>query len=142
MRSKGFIKLHRKLRDNKLYKDSYTMHLWIELLSRVNHKPKSWEFCGRLCSVKAGECLVSLYSLSDSTGLKVSRIRCILKKLKSAKMITTKSTSYGTYIEIVKWDKYQDDNKKYIAKVNKLAYNNNDNTKGLYKPLTKINKLI
>ena len=57
-------------------------------------------------------------------------------------MITTKSTSYGTYIEIVKWDKYQEDNKKYIAKVNKIAYNNNDNTKGLYKPLTKINKLI
>jgi len=142
MRAKGFIKLHRKLRDNKLYKDSYTMHLWIELLSRVNHKANSWQFCGRLCSVKVGECLVSLYSLSDSTGIKVSRIRCILKKLIIAQMITTKSTSYGTYIEIVSWAKYQDPDLKYIAKANKKAYNKNEITKGLYKPLKKINKLI
>jgi hypothetical protein len=142
MRAKGFIKLHRKIRDTKLYKDSYTMHLWLELLSRVNHKANSWEFGGRLCSVKAGECLVSLYSLSDSTGIKVSRIRCILKKLKTAQMITSKSTPYGTYIELVSWAKYQEDNKKCIAKPNKVAYNKNEITKGLYKPLTKINKLI
>lgn len=138
MRAKGFIKLHRKIRDTKLYKDSYTMHIWIELLSRVNHKANSWQFCGRLCSVKSGECLVSLYSLADSTGLKVSRIRCILKKLKAAQMINTKSTSYGTYIEVVSWNKYQADNKNCIAKAPKKAYNNND----IYKPLTKINKLI
>ena len=142
MRAKGFIKLHRKIRDTKLYKDSYTMHLWIELLSRVNHKENSWQYGGRLCSVKAGECLVSLYSLSDSTGIKVSRIRCILKKLKTAKMITTKATTYGTYIQVVSWSKYQDDKIKCIAKIKKSAYNNNDLTKGLYKPLTKINKLI
>ena len=138
MQNKGFIKLHRKLRDNKLYKDSYTIHLWIELLSRVNHKANSWEFAGRLCSVKPGECLVSLYSLSDTTGIKVSRIRCILKKLITAKMITSNSTPYGTYIQIVSWSKYQEDNKKYIAKNPKSAYNNND----IYKPLNKINKLI
>ena len=114
------------------------MHLWIELLSRVNHKANSWEFAGRLCSVKAGECLVSLYSLSDTTGMKVSRIRCILKKLITAKMITTNSTPYGTYIQIVSWAKYQDTNKNCIAKTTKVAYNNNDN----YKPLTKINKLL
>ncbi len=142
MRAKGFIKLHRKVRDNKLYKDSYTMHLWIELLSRVNHKANSWEFAGRLCSVKAGECLVSLYSLSDSTGIKVSRIRCILKKLISAKMITTKATPYGTYIQVVSWSKYQDDKIKCIAKSKKVAYNKNDNTQGIYKPLKSINKLI
>ena len=138
MRSKGFIKLHRKLRDNKLYKDSYTIHLWIELLSRVNHKANSWQYGGRLCSVKAGECLVSLFSLSDTTGIKVSRIRCILKKLKTAKMITSKATPYGTYIQIVSWAKYQNENKNCIAKPTKVAYNNND----IYKPLTKINKLI
>jgi len=138
MSAKGFIKLHRKLRDNKLYKDSYTIHLWIELLSRVNHKANSWQFAGRLCSVKAGECLVSLYSLSDTTGMKVSRIRCILKKLITAKMITTKSTPYGTYIEIVSWSKYQDTDKNCIAKPKKVAYNNNDN----YKPLNKLNKLL
>jgi len=136
--SKGFIKLHRKLRENKLYKDSITMHLWIEILSRVNHKANSWEFCGRLCSVKAGESLVSLYSLSDSTGLKVSKIRSTLKKLIAAKMITTNSTSYGTYIQIINWSKYQDDNNNCIAKPINLAYNNND----IYKPLNKINKLI
>ena len=142
MRAKGFIKLHRKIRDTKLYKDSYTMHLWIELLSRVNHKENSWQYGGRLCSVKAGECLVSLYSLSDSTGIKVSRIRCILKKLITAQMITSKSTPHGTYIEVVSWAKYQDDNKKCIAKSKKVAYNKNEITKGLYKPLNKINKLI
>ena len=142
MRAKGFIKLHRKIRDTKLYKDSYTMHLWIELLSRVNHKENSWQYGGRLCSVKAGECLVSLYSLSDSTGIKVSRIRCILKKLITAQMITTKSTPYGTYIEVVSWNKYQEDKIKCIAKPKKVAYNKNDITKGLYKPLNKINKLI
>ena len=57
-------------------------------------------------------------------------------------MITSKSTPHGTYIEVVSWAKYQDDNKKCIAKPNKVAYNKNEITKGLYKPLTKINKLI
>ena len=57
-------------------------------------------------------------------------------------MITSKSTPHGTYIEVVSWAKYQDDKIKCIAKPKKVAYNKNEITKGLYKPLNKINKLI
>ena len=56
-------------------------------------------------------------------------------------MITTNSTPYGTYIQIVSWSKYQGTDKNCIAKPIKVAYNNNDINKD-YKPLTKINKLI
>ena len=57
-------------------------------------------------------------------------------------MITSKCTTYGTYIQIVSWAKYQEDKIKCIAKPKKSAYNKNELTKGFYKPLTKINKLI
>lgn len=139
MRAKGFIKLHRKLKDTKLYKDSAAMHLWLELLMRTNHTENSWNYKGKLCSVKAGECLVSLQTLADSTGMKVSRVRSILKRLKRAEMISTKSTPYHTQIKIVSWNKYQEQNKKEHSKNKKRAYNKNDI---IYKPLKTINKLI
>tara|TARA_R110000824_G_scaffold77627_3_gene196269 strand:+ start:260 stop:679 length:420 start_codon:yes stop_codon:yes gene_type:complete len=139
MRAKGFIKLHRKIKDTKLYKDSYLMHLWLELLIRTNHKDNSWNYKGKLCSVKSGECLVSLQTLADSTGMKVSKIRSILKRLKRAEMITTESTPYHTNIKIVSWNKYQEQDKKEHRQIKKSAYNKNDS---IYKPLKMNNKLI
>ena len=139
MRYNGFIKLHRKIKDTKLYKDSSAMHLWLELLMRTNHTANSWNYKGKLCSVKAGECIVSLQTLADSTGMKLSKIRSILKRLKRAEMISTKGTPYHTHIQILNWSKYQKENKKEHSKNKKRAYNKNDIT---YKPLKKLNRLI
>lgn len=139
MRAKGFIKLHRKIKDTKLYKDSAAMHLWLELLMRTNHTANSWNYNGKLCSVNAGECLVSLCTLAESTGMKISKIRSILKRLKRAEMISTKGTPYHTHIQILNWDKYQSENKKEHSKNKKRAYNKNDI---IYKPLKTIKKLI
>ena len=139
MQSSGFIKLHRKIKNTKLYKDSTAMHLWLELLIRANHTKNDWNYKGKLCSVKPGECIVSLTTLADSTGMKVSKVRSILKRLKRAEMIKTKSTPYHTNIEIVSWNKYQKQNAKEHSKNKKRAYNKNDIT---YKPLKSINKLI
>lgn len=139
MRSSGFIKLHRKIKDTKLYKDSTAIHLWLELLIRANHAKNDWNYKGKLCSVNPGECIVSLNTLATSTGMKISKIRSILKRLKKAKMITTNSTPYHTVIEIVSRSKYQETNKKEQSKNKKRAYNKNVN---IYKPLKSFNKLV
>ena len=71
--------------------------------------------------------------------MKISKVRSILKRLKRAEMISTKSTPYHTHIKIVSWNKYQEQNKKEHGKNKKRAYNKNDI---IYKPLKTINKLI
>lgn len=38
---KGYIKLHRKVVDNKWYKKSQYIHLWVHILLRASHSDQN-----------------------------------------------------------------------------------------------------
>lgn len=134
----GYIKLHRKMMRSKLFKNSSTLHLWITLLLKASHSSNTWIYNKREYSVKAGELFTCLDTLSNDTGISRNKIYRAINKLKSEQMINTKSTPYGTHIEIVKWKEYQLDNKKRARVNNKIEHIKND----IYKPLKQIKKYI
>ena len=84
MSSKGWIKLHRKLRENSLYKDcnSKQRDILINLLLMANHKSNKWIFKGEECEVKAGQVITSLDKIAQycAKDVSIQNIRTALLK--------------------------------------------------------------
>ena len=101
--SQGWIKLHRSILDWEWYDDINTMRLFLHCLFKANHKDKKY----RGTVVKRGTFLTGLDLLSKQTGLSVSQLRTAQSKLKSTSELAIKTSSKGTVIEVVNYDKYQ-----------------------------------
>lgn len=99
----GWIKIHRQILEWEWYDDVNTCRLFFHLLIKANHKERNYK--GKIVSV--GETLTGLDKLSSETKLSVQQIRTSLNKLKSTNEITINSTSQGTVIKVVNYEKYQ-----------------------------------
>jgi len=99
----GWIKIHRQLLDWEWYDDINVTRLFLHILLKANHKPKNYK--GEI--VKVGEHLTSRDILAKETGLTVRQVRTALTKLKMTSELTIKSSSQGTKIQVVNYEKYQ-----------------------------------
>jgi len=121
----GFITLHRKITEWEWYSDTNTFRLFIHILLHTNHSDKQWK--GQ--TIKRGEFLTGVKSLSRSTKLSTQQIRSCLIKLKSTNEITIKATNRFSIITVVKYDSYQDknghDNKQDRSKLTNKQQTNN-----------------
>jgi hypothetical protein len=99
----GWVKIHRQILEWEWYDDINTCRLFFHLLIKANHKERNYK--GKVVSV--GETLTGLDKLSYETNLSVQQIRTSLNKLKSTNEITINSTSQGTVIKVVNYEKYQ-----------------------------------
>ena len=99
----GWVKIHRQILEWEWYDDINTCRLFFHLLIKANHKERNYK--GKIVSV--GETLTGLDKLSTETKLSVQQIRTSLNKLKSTNEITINSTSQGTVIKVVNYEKYQ-----------------------------------
>ena len=104
----SFIKLDRKLLDWEWFEDSPTLHLWIYLLLKANHKEKTWQ----TIRIGKGQMVTSEAKLSSETGLSRQQVRTALKKLISTNEITKSTTSNYTIITVNKWAEYQCSNQE------------------------------
>ena len=108
--SKGYIKLHRAIRDCWIWHEDepFTKRdAWIDLLLSANHAEKKILFEGKLRTIQAGQFHTSILKLSDRWKWDRRKTTQFLKLLESDEMITTNSTTHGTTITIVNWGKYQ-----------------------------------
>ena len=119
----GWIKLHRKLVDWEWYNDKNVKIVFLHLLLTVNHKEKQWK--GQ--TILRGQKLTSIEHLADEVGLTIQQTRTALKKLKSTREITIKTTSKNTLITVEKFNNYQsetdEDNKQNNKQVNNSITN-------------------
>tara|TARA_R100001460_G_scaffold28086_1_gene56378 strand:- start:869 stop:1357 length:489 start_codon:yes stop_codon:yes gene_type:complete len=99
----GWIKIHRQLLDWEWYDDINVTRLFLHILLKANHKPKNYK--GEI--VKVGEHLTSRDILAKETGLTVRQVRTALTKLKMTSELTITSSSQGTKIQVVNYEKYQ-----------------------------------
>ena len=99
----GWIKIHRQLLDWEWYDDINVTRLFLHILLKANHKPKNYK--GEI--VKVGEHLTSRDILSKETGLTVRQVRTALTKLKMTSELSITSSSQGTKIQVVNYEKYQ-----------------------------------
>ena len=99
----GWVKIHRQILEWEWYDDINTCRLFLHLLIKANHKERNYK--GKIVNV--GELLTGLDRLSAETKLSVQQIRTSLNKLKSTNDLTINSTSQGTIIKVVNYEKYQ-----------------------------------
>lgn len=100
----GWIKIHRKFLDWEWFNKSESVHLFMYMLLKANHKDAKWQ--GN--DVKRGQFISSLGNISNATGISVQSIRTILKKLEKTNEIEIKSTNQYTIVTICKYESYQD----------------------------------
>ena len=90
----GWVKLHRKLLNNKMWRRDITAsHVFVTLLLLVDKKTGRYD-CGR-------------FQLAEITGLKATTAYNALKRLEKAKMLTQSSNNKFTDISICNWNQYQ-----------------------------------
>jgi hypothetical protein len=99
----GWIKLHRKILEWEWYSEPTTFRVFLHLMLKANHKDRRFKGIELI----KGSVVTSRDILAMETGLSVRQVRTALDKLKSTNEVTIKTSSQGTIIQLVNYDKYQ-----------------------------------
>ena len=124
----GYILIHRKLLNWQWYKDSNTLHLFIDLLLDANYEDSKFGFQ----IIKRGQCLTSLKRIHENTGLTYREIRTSLDKLQKSGEIDKQTTNRYSIITINKYNDYQNIDKQTTNKRqtnDNIIIKNNKNNK-------------
>ena len=153
----GWISLHRKIRDNPIWKNSQLVHLFLELLLLANHEETKFLWNGKEETLKRGQLITGRLVLSQNTGIPKSSIRNYLQLLQKLGILDIKPNNKFSLINIVKYSQYQDkkqkvdstlDNKRTTRGQQEDTYNkvNNDNNEtisvGAAKPQDQVNEVF
>jgi len=104
----GFISLHRKIKDNWIWKKPEYFQWFIYLLFRANFKDTKVLIGSDLHDVKRGQFITSIQKLTlKLNNCTTQKIRTFLKLLQKDKIINIETTSKLTIITICKYDSYQ-----------------------------------
>jgi len=98
-----WIKLHRQIIEWEWYSDNNCFRVFVHLLLKANYKEKRYKGI----ELKVGSVITSRDILARETGLSSQQIRTTLTKLISTNEITSETSSKGTIIQIVNYEKYQ-----------------------------------
>jgi hypothetical protein len=99
----GWIKIHRQILNWEWYSDNNAFRVFMHLILKANHKDRRFKGI----ELKAGSVVTSRDILAIETGLSVRQIRTALDKLKTTNEVTIKTSSKGTIIQVVNYEKYQ-----------------------------------
>ena len=123
MGNNGFITLHRKFLEWQWFTDLNTCHLFLYCLLRANYKNTFWHGI----SIKKGQFVTSLRTISSDTGLSLQQIRTSLKKLTQGLTheLTHESHSQYSIITVKNYSQYQDINTRSNTQSNKQITTDN-----------------
>lgn len=99
----GWIKLHRQILEWEWYSDNNCFRLFLHLILKANHKEKRYKGI----ELNSGQIITSRDILAKETGLSSQQIRTALNKLISTNEITSVTSSQGTILQVVNYEKYQ-----------------------------------
>ena len=136
----GWISLHRKIQDNKLWKEPRVFskaEAWIDILMEVQHSEKQKEImiknmtitCGR------GQSIKSIQTWAERWTWTRSAVQRFLQWLKREEMVTLENLRKTTRLTVCKYETYQEKrialeshlNRKRIALESHLNTDNNVN---------------
>lgn len=107
----GWIKVHRKLLDNPVWKLSTPEQkaVLIAIMLLAWHKANEWEWKGQKFQCVPGQFVTSLDTIVDACGkgVSVQNVRTALIRFEKLGFLTNESTKTGRLITIVNWDEYQ-----------------------------------
>jgi len=108
--AEGWIKLHRKIRDNPLFKENRKFskfEAWIDLLLAANHADNEVVFGYEKIQVKRGQLITSEVQLADRWKWNRLSVRRFLTYLMREQMVSKIATSKYTILTIENYDFYQ-----------------------------------
>ena len=100
----GWLKLHRKILDSRVFSDAGLLRLWLLLLCRANFKPSF--FRGR--EIRVGQVAFTHRLLCDSLGVSKGTLHRDLDVLKIEGMIAVEAGRDFSIATICNWKTYQD----------------------------------
>ena len=106
----GWIKLHRKITDHWIWKNSNYVHAWITILFTVNYEPKKTLIQGEIIECDRGQSLLSLQNWTELFGRNwtIQKTRTFFDLLKNDSMINTEGLRKTTRLTVCKYNDYQD----------------------------------
>lgn len=135
MADKGWVAIHRSIRDHWIYQEKRVFskyEAWLDLVMDANHKQNKFVFDGKLVEVERGQKITSIRQLSERWRWSRTKVTDFLTLLEKDGMLVRKSDSKKTVITIVNYDIYQNqDNKKSHSSDTEKpqkSTNNNDKT--------------
>lgn len=138
----GWIKLHRKLMENAIFKDSETLHLWVYLLLRASHRETSFLMNASIVTLKRGQLVFGIRSCSRDTGITPKRIRTRIALMEKHGFLAYQRAHPYSTITILNYDSYQgvgDESghiKRHTEGTSRALYNNKKNVKEIYSQAT------
>ncbi len=106
----GWIKIHRKIQDNWLWKEKRKFskfEAWMSLLLKANHKENKILFGNDIINIKAGSFITSEVKLADEWNWSRNTVRTFLTLLQNEKMLNKFCTTKYTMLSIENWALYQ-----------------------------------
>jgi hypothetical protein len=130
----GYISLHRKIFENKLWEDKpfSRAQAWIDLLLLAQYSDSSFFIRTIEIKVKRGQLAYSVKTLAKRWGWSRPKVDRFLKYLKNEHQIEHQKNNLTTLISIIKYEDYQNKNASERAPnvhqtCTKRAHNNKDN---------------
>lgn len=108
----GWVSIHRKIMKWEWYTDNVVKSLFIHCLLKANHTTKKW----RGKTIKRGQFVTSLGSLSSETGLSIKQVRRGLESLETTGELGKETTKVNTCITVLYYDEYQNEGKQKALK--------------------------
>ena len=119
-REPGFITIHRQVLSSAIWQNIKDWRLASYLLLIANWKDRIFQARnGDVINISRGSIITSINSMSIGTGLTAQEIRTSLLHLKKANFLTSTSTNHFRSITIIKYNIFQDEEKRINKQPNK-----------------------
>lgn len=108
----GYIKLHRKLLNNPIFKNHKLLQTFLYCLLNASHKEHEQLVGESIIKLLPSQLVTGRRAISNGTGLSEQNIRTSLATLQKLSMLTIKTTTKYSIISITNWDEHQIDNQQ------------------------------
>lgn len=135
----GWISLHRKLLESKIFQNEKLLKVFIYCLLKASHIEHQQQVGRQVVTIKPGQFVFGRKKAAMELNMKESTVRDYMNLLKYDNTIDIKSTNKYSIVTIVNWELYQDtnekrdnkndskDDNKKTAEGQQINTNNNDN---------------
>lgn len=126
--NRGYVKIWRKIEDSGIIGNADLCQMLMYLMLKATHKDRKITVGTKVITLKPGQYFTGRKQLSSALGSTEQRIRTCLKSLEKCEIINQQSTSYGSIISLINWDKYQCDQPAINQQTNQQSTNNQPTT--------------
>jgi hypothetical protein len=114
--SSGWVKLHRKILDNPIFKNDKLFRVFMYLLLKASHTERDQLIGDSIVHLKVGQWATGRKAISRDTGLTEQNVRTAISKLEKLGILTIKVTVKYSVFSIANWHNHQQDNQQVTNK--------------------------